>query len=239
MLKRNVIFLFAFAVIASSINAQVRPGVKLGYNFGGVTANYLGDGLADKLEAGAPGNFKNRSGFQVGMIADCPINNAFAIQPGVRSAMQGFTDEYESTHKVIRNFSLFYLQVPVYFQYRLNIAEEANLLFQAGPYAGLGLFGRQSLYRKGVLQELRDGCKKINFSEDFNSAFDYGISAGVGIEFFRFQLVVAYDLGLNKAIFKKNNGTGYSYNVDMRNNNFSVTLGFVFGRRDPLQNLRD
>ena len=109
MLKRNIILLFAFVAIVGSINAQVRPGLKLGYNFSGVMADYTGKELNPKA-AGAPDNFRMKSGFQAGLVADCPINDVISIQPGVRFAMQGFTDKYTGNGNVTRKFSLFYLQ---------------------------------------------------------------------------------------------------------------------------------
>ena len=244
MLKRNIILLFAVLAVVGSINAQVRPGIKFGYNLSGVTANYLGEDTPENLKkkAGDPGNFHMKSGFHGGMIADCPVNDVFAIQPGVRFSMQGFTDKYTSNGDVIRKFSLFYLQVPVYAQYKLNIAEETNLLFQAGPYFGYGLFGRQSFNRKGKAESLDDKYKKITFgngnAEDIYNAFDYGIGAGFGIEFFRFQFVAGYDFGLCKMNFNKDARSGI-YNVDMRNHNFTVTFAVIFGRRDPLHNQKD
>jgi len=244
MLKIRIFFLLACMAIAGSVSAQVRPGVKLGYNLGGVMADYRGDKNAEDLKniAGDPANFHLKSGFQMGLIADWPINDAFAIQPGARFSMQGFTDKYISNGEVIRKFSLFYLQVPVYAQYRLNVAEDVHLLFQAGPYAGVGLFGRQSFTRKGKSQDLNDSQKKISFGKDTRDdipSLDYGIGAGVGIEFFRFQFMVAYDFGLNNPTFYKKDAKSATYNVDIRNHNLSVTLAVIFGRRDPLQNQRD
>ena len=244
MLKRNMILLLAFMAVAGSISAQVRPGFKLGYNLSGVMADYRGDKNSEELKniAGDPKNFHLKSGFQAGLIADCPINDVLAIQPGARFAMQGFTDKYISNGEVIRKFSLFYLQVPVYAQYRLNVAEDVNVLFQAGPYVGAGLFGKQSLTRKGKSQDLTDKQKKISFgsaSDDDIPVIDYGIGAGVGIEFFRFQFTIAYDFGLNTPNFNKKDAKSAIYNVDIRNHNLSVTLAVIFGRIDPLQNQKD
>jgi hypothetical protein len=242
MLKRNIILLFALTTVVGALHAQVRPGVKLGYNLSGVKADYAVATEPNLKVAGAPDNFRMKSGFQVGLVADCPINDAFAIQPGVRFTSQGFTDKYTSSGKAIRKFSLYYLQVPVYAQYRLNIAEAANLLIQAGPYAGFGLFGRQQYTMKGTSKDLPDDQKKITFgsdrSDDVRKAFDYGVSAGVGIEFFNFQFVVAYDYGLCKVNFEGQQGSG-QYNINMQNNNLSFTLAYIFGHRDPLQNKAD
>jgi hypothetical protein len=115
------------------------------------------------------------------------------------------------------------------------------VLFQAGPYAGMGLFGRQSFNRKGKSQDLSDAQKKITFGSgnDIQKEFDFGIGAGVGIEFTRFQLMLNYDFGLAKPTFYKKDAKSATYHVDMRNHNFSVTLAVIFGRRDPLQNQKD
>jgi len=244
MSKRFFILLIVFVAIVASVNAQVRPGIKLGYNLGGVVADYAGNNEKNPYNLGDPDNFHMRSGFQMGMIADCPINEAFAIQPGARFSMQGFSDRYKSGgttgSKVTRNFSLYYLQIPVYAQYRWNVYEETNVLFQAGPYFGLGLFGRQSI-TTAKSTSLTDDQKKITFGKgkDIQNAFDYGIGAGVGIEFFRFQFVVAYDYGLSKMAFDKPKAGSGPYKIDMRNHNLSITLAVIFGRRDPLQNQRD
>ena len=244
MLKKKIFLFLACMVIAGSISAQVRPGIKIGYNLGGVLAN-LPDNVSKSLYVtGNPDNFHMRSGFQGGLIADWPVNDVLAIQPGARFTMLGFTEKYRkgaaTGPAVIRRFSLFYVQVPVYAQYRLNIAEETNLLFQAGPYAGFGLFGRQSYNSNNKTPTgFSDKHKKIVFKEDFNNIFDYGISAGVGIEFYKFQLVAAYDFGLNKATFYKKEAYSGNMNIDMRNHNLSVTLAMIFGRRDPLQKQKD
>ena len=242
MLKNSIVLLFAFAVVVGSVSAQVRPGIKLGYNLGGVMANYHQG--ADQTSAPAnPDNFRMKSGFQGGLIADWPVNEKISIQPGARFIMHGFTDKYltniNSGYKVTRRFSLFYLQVPVYAQYRWNVYEETNVLFQAGPYFGYGLFGRQSYMRNGKSQDLNDSQKKITFgngtSKDISNGFDYGLGLGAGIEIYRFQLMVTYDFGLYKMNFEKSQAKSASYNVDMRNHTLSVTLAVIFGRRDPLQ----
>jgi len=250
MLKRNIVLLIAFASFACSVNAQVRPGIKLGYNLSGVMADYTGN--PDDLKntaAGYPDNFKMKSGFQAGMIADCPINDVFSIQPGARFSMQGFVDKHTSSptgsssgNKNTRKHSLFYLQVPVYAQYRWNVYEETNVLFQAGPYVGFGLFGRLSYIKNGKQQSLDDKYKKTTFGngtgKDIQKAVDYGFGVGAGVEFYRFQLMLAYDYGFCKMPFQKQYSNG-KYNIDMNNHNFSVTLGIIFGRRDPLHNQKD
>ena len=244
MLKRKFFFWLIFIAIAGSVSAQVRPGLKMGYNLSGALAK-LPDGVDKSLYVtGNPDNFHIRSGFQAGMFADCPVNTTISIQPGARFTLQGFTEKYKrgapTGPEAIRRFSLYYLQVPVYVQYRLNVAEDTHVLFQAGPYGAVGLFGRQSYHTGGKTPTgFGDKNKKIVFDEDFDHRFDYGIGAGVGIEYVRFQLMVNYDFGINQSTFYKKEAYSGNMHVDMRNHNFSVTLGVVFGRRDPLQNQKD
>ncbi len=242
MLKRNISLLFVAFAITCFVNAQVRPGVKVGYNLSGVFADYIGSKAEDPNAAGYPDNFHMKSGFQIGLYADCPINEAIAIQPGIKFTTQGFTDKYDSgagSGKVERRFSLYYLQVPVNAQYKLNVGEQLNVVFQAGPYVGYGLFGRQKYTRKGKSVSLSSEQKKITFgngtADDIHNAFDYGVGAGVGIEFFNFQLMVGYDLGLYKMTFDKKNAKSATYDVRMQNNGFSATLAYTFGRKDALQ----
>ena len=248
MLKISIFLLFAFVTVAGTVNAQLRPGIKAGYNAVGVMADVLFEHPDRPNAASQPENFKMKSGFQIGMIADWQFNETWALQPGARFAMLGFSDEFNaggaSGANELRKFSLYYLQIPVYVQYKLNLIEEANLLFQAGPYIGYGLFGRQARFRRGASVDLPDDQKKISFGSDPTKSsddlyrMDYGIGAGVGIEFFRFQFMVNYDLGMNKALFNKTNAPS-RYNVDIRNHNLSVTLAVIFGRMDPLHSSRE
>jgi hypothetical protein len=225
--------------IAGSINAQVRLGVKTGYNLSGVMADYLGDEenptTREKM-GGDPRNFKLKSGFQFGMIADCPVNDAFAIQPGVRLSIQGFKDKYKNSQgkNEERETSLYYLQVPVYAQYRYNIGNETNFLFQAGPYFGYGLSGRHTFTRNDVLQTMLNSQKKISFGNDrdIQKYFDYGIGVGIGIEVInRVQLMLAYDYGLNRVPFYKD-VKEVPYHIDMRNHTFSLTVGVLIGKKE-------
>ena len=209
MLKKFFILLFVFAAIADSVNSQARFGLKMGYNYSGVIADYAGvyvPGLTGRpspdhpFAAGFPDNFKMKSGVQAGFIVDLPMNDIIAIQPGAKFTMMGFIDEHKPNQSVYkRRFSLYYLQVPINVQYRMNIAEDTNLLFQSGPYIGFGLFGRQSLTTSAAnAPNLGDPQKKITFGNKKDiGAVDFGIGAGFGIEYYRFQLMVGYDFGLN------------------------------------------
>ncbi len=235
MLKNNVFFFLLAFLMIGSLEAQVRPGIKTGFNLTGVSADYIGTSTLSGDKAGDPDNFHMKGGFQIGMVVDWTINEWFTIQPGARFTMQGFKDEYQNNGNFLRKFSLYYFQVPIYAQYKYNLGH-VNLIGQAGPYLGYGLFGRQKYSKNSQSKSLDDSYKKIDFGngsgDDIHNAFDYGVGVGVGAEFGALQLMVAYEFGLYKATFDKKAYSG-DYKLHMQNNGLSITLAFIFGKKFP------
>ena len=233
MMKRNIMLLITAFVMSGLVEAQVRFGIKTGYNFNGVIADYVGAGQSGTNKAGNPDNFHFKPGFQIGVLGDWMLNETLAVQPGLRFTMQGFVDEYTSGSNIERKFSLYYLQLPVNAQYKFS-AGPVNIVAQAGPYLGYGLFARQSYFKKGASKNLSDEDKKIKFgngsADDIWKAFDYGVGAGVGVEYGGLQLMVEYGLGLNKMTFNKNMKSAY-YKINMQNTGLSITLAYIFGKK--------
>ncbi len=95
-----------------------------------------------------------------------------------------------------------YLNLPIYASYRLNFAEASQLQINFGPYLAYGLHGDDHYF---------DGCKR----------FDMGLGVGAGYTLKRWYLGVDYQFGLMNIY----DGEG---NASMKNNNFSITLGYNF-----------
>lgn len=225
MTKKSIILLLVFMVATVSAEAQVRAGLKAGFNLSNVSAK--------DAKTGDKESYDMKPGFQAGGILDWAVGESFSVQPGVRFATQGFIDKYEDNGSFVRNFTLYYIQIPVNAQYRLPVGENAGVLFQAGPYFGIGLSGKQKATKNGVKQSLSDTYKKINMgnesSDDIRNGIDYGVGVGVGVEFFRFQVMAEYNFGLYEMTFEKH--TPKLYNIDMKNNGLSVTMAFLFGKK--------
>ncbi len=224
MIKRTIVLVLSVLATINSVEAQVRPGVKAGYNLSNV--------FAKDAKTGDKYSYNMKSGFQFGAFVDYSLGERLSIQPGAQFATQGFVDKYTDNGSFIRKFSLYYLQIPVNVQYKLPLGG-IDMVFQAGPYFGYGLSGRQKVWKNDVKQELSDERKKIsiggNSSDNLQNAIDYGIGAAVGIEFVNIQFLVGYNVGLHDLTFKKS--TGKAYNNDMKNNGLTFTAAYVFGKK--------
>ncbi|MDR2037503.1 MAG: PorT family protein [Bacteroidales bacterium] len=230
-MKKTILLLI---VISSTVcvHAQRKFGIKAGYNLSGIY-NISGSVVGD---APAP-DWGMKSGFQGGILGDFRLNRSFYLQPSLMFSMQGFKDEYESNGSAKRLFSLYYLQVPINLQYKLDLGEP-KLIFQAGPYAGLGLFSRQRYFKKDVLQKIDDKYKKLETTsnkknDDSRPSFDFGVGVGVGVQLLRFQLMAGYNFGFTEISFDKD---VYSrkYDIKMKNHGLFITLTCLFGKDDVL-----
>lgn len=131
----------------------------------------------------------SKPGFSAGLFFRKQINDAFSIQPELNYSLKGVQINYnnflQGSGKYRYNLS--YVEIPVL----ANIHFGENLYISAGPYAGL----LTSVKIKDV-----DGEGDINEVEeldrdDFNT-FDYGLAAGVGVNFNSGTVGVRYNYGL-------------------------------------------
>lgn len=95
-----------------------------------------------------------------------------------------------------------YLNLPIYASYRLNFAEASQLQINFGPYLAYGLHGDDDYF---------DGVKR----------FDMGLGVGAGYTLKRWYLGIDYQFGLMNIY----DGKG---DASLKNNNFSITLGYNF-----------
>ena len=226
MLKKVFVFISLAVITASSVQAQVTLGVRAGYNHTNMTNKYAGQ-APDEAD-------RNQSipGFQAGLVADFALSSHFGVQPGLIFATQGATvyREEDSREKLVH--SLNYLQLPVNLQLKFRIGG-AKLLFQAGPYAGYGLFGEVKSYMDDGKRVnptewgLEKDFYKITFDGDKEkmqsyAAFDYGVGGGLGLQFGHIQVVAGYNHGLN-------NITNHE-NISLKNKSWTATVTYLLGK---------
>jgi hypothetical protein len=237
MIKKVFLLVIVFTTAVSGIQAQVeepnRVGIIAGYNLSGLT------GVSGTATGGTP-DWGMVSGFRAGLAGEFPLAKSFYLQPALLFTSQGFKDEYTPTGSTVnakRKFTFYQLQIPINVQYKLNLGIP-KIIFQIGPYAGYGLFGRQKYYRNDVSKDLSDQYKKLSFGnnkkgDNIRPAFDYGVGAGVGVQIHRFQVLAGYNYSLGALKFEKN---AYSRNYDIKgsNNVFFASFSFFFGRYPSL-----
>ena len=229
MMTKKISVLFAVIILtAGYAQAQFNFGLKAGFNLTNMSEKYDGE----KPDKDDRGNFK--PGFQIGLIGELSLSDAFAIQPGIVFATQGTTykgswdDEY-SKGEGKEKMNLNYIQIPINAQYKMDLGG-MKLLLQAGPYLGYGIGGKyKSEYTEDGETEKGDG--KIKFgkrdenSEDYETAyipnaFDFGIGLGAGLQFDNIQVVVGYNIGLaNMTDVDK---------ASMKNNGLAFTVAYLF-----------
>ena len=197
-------FLFLFCWTTINLHAQFSIGPKIGMN---ITSLY-GD------ESNDHNNYK--LGLQIGLSGEYQFNETWALQSGVLYSQCGAmakmilptssTGRYSDIMKMVTNLN--YLRMPVNAMTKIPLGK-SKLLFQAGPYLGYGIGGKNKIWInddkitgsqwKAIEDELGVGERLSmgNGSDDLYKAFDFGLGAGIGIQLGRhFQFLAEGNLGL-------------------------------------------
>lgn len=204
-------------LIGVSVNAQDKPitfGVKAGVGI----SNFSGDF----------NNTKAKVGFNAGITLDYALTSDLYLLTGLDFATKGSKLDENSGLKM----NLSYLQLPVHLGYKLAIMDNAKIVFRAGPYIGYAVDGKWNVKAGGVegnVSAFGDEAKAEGLKM---SRFDFGLGAGVGVEFGQIGVGIGCDFGLaNISDFGKINVDGLDLdasNVKVRNMNAYLTLGYKF-----------
>ena len=172
-------------------NAQiVKFGVKGGVNF----AN---------LDGGPEGiDYKSKTGFHAGAVAEIKILPNFAIQPEAMFSSQGAASDVDG----VDDFNLDYISVPVMAKFYLVTD---RLSIEAGP---------QFSFLVDDSSKAFDEAGEINEGYDPKS-FDFAVAGGLGLNIAGGLFAQArYTVGL----------TEISRRADAKNSVFQVSLGYMF-----------
>ncbi len=198
-------------------------GVKAGMN------------LSDMLIKDDYGTYSDDSemnpGFHFGPTVEFPINETFAFESGLLLSTKGLKmseketymgDTYEYSTKT----NLLYLDIPLTAKATIDLGG-SKIYGTLGPYIGIGLSGKTK-YEYTENGETETNEEDINFGsdevEDDLKRFEYGLSAGAGIEFNSIQVGITYGLGLA-------NISSYTDDGDkVKNRVLGISLGYRFGK---------
>lgn len=197
------------AMMVSTANAQAVRKNNGGFQLvGGVNManiSVTNDGRVDDA--------KMITSFRAGAIVDVPLTNYLSLQPGLvytgKGAQTTFgksTDAsyYQSTSNPM------YVEMPFNLVAKLPLGEYSNLFFGAGPYAAMGVGGKNKVNGKifgvGFQSEnniiFNNDNPTTSQEEDAGygklKRFDYGMNALGGIEFNKFSLGANYGWGFTK-----------------------------------------
>lgn len=189
-------------------------------------------------DAGGIDDAKMLVGFHAGLQGDIPVvKNILSIQPGILFTGKG--SKTQSGNTTDANYfratsNPMYIEVPVNVVLKVPMGGEAKFFAGAGPYAAMGIAGRNKTEGK-IFGVAFSSDKKIQFSNDDPTTsgeegagfgimrrFDYGLNGTVGFEGEKAMFSVNYGLGLAKL----QSGTNNSANNNNKHRVLSVTVGF-------------
>ncbi|MEJ7646323.1 MAG: porin family protein [Chryseolinea sp.] len=186
-------------------DAQARMGVKGGLN----VSNLYVDDVDDE---------NARFGFNVGVYGQIFSNDVFALQPELLFSTKGSKNEFKNAFFGIDQtvkFNLNYIDLPVLAVIKLGESAEIHV----GPYASY-LVNANVDYSGNI--NANDELDKDDFS-----AFDFGLTGGIGFNFGAMQVGARYNYGLVKVA--DSNG-GEALLGDAKNSNAQLYLAFNFAQ---------
>lgn len=182
----------------SSSNAQIlKFGVKGGVNF----ANLNGG------TEGIDYDFKNKTGFYAGAVAEIKILPNFSLQPEAMFSSQGAASDVEG----IDDFNLDYISVPVMAKFYL-ITDRLSI--EAGPQFSFLINDSDAVFNEIVSDEMSERVEGQK-----PKSFDFAIAGGASLNIAGGLFAQArYTIGL----------TEISKNAEAKNAVFQLGLGYMF-----------
>ncbi|ATL46723.1 hypothetical protein COR50_05745 [Chitinophaga caeni] len=231
-MRKKILLSIVALTFAGASMAQVRVGIKGGWNLANVT----------KDNNGSVDNKNSLSSYNIGVIADLPLSEVLSFQPGIFYTGKGSkleSGDKNSTFYSKSTTNPMYIEIPLNFLGKIPIGNNARLFAGVGPYAAFGVAGKNK-YEYIAAGINVNGEDNIKWDDDtpFNDddpnqgwdkfkRFDYGANFLAGVEVGDNFLVSAqYGLGLAKIRSGSDNGSDDKY----KNRVFSVSIGYMFGR---------
>ena len=146
-----------------------------------------------------------KSGFKVGVTYEMILSKFSSVESGLFLSNKG-TIINQQPDKII---NLNYLVIPYCWKLSLDNGS-VKVYCLGGPYLSFGLNGKS-------------GDVKVNWKSDLKR-FDFGLTAGIGIEIRSIQLGLSYDLGLSNLAPNEY----YMNSLDIKNRVFGISLGYRF-----------
>ncbi|MFD2936972.1 porin family protein [Spirosoma flavum] len=211
-MKKSVNTLFATAALLTgalflnSSDALAQGRTRIGLK-GGLNASslfYDSQGATNKNE---------RIGFHVGVFAQAPVGEFFAIQPELLYMTKGASADYNVLGFNGKNtFKLNYAELPVLATFKLGQAVE----LQAGPYVSY-------LLNSNVNSNGDFGTGTSAISRDNFNKVDYGIAGGLNIYFGKAFIGARYEQGLQQIA---NSGAAKTVLGNAKNGVGLLSIGF-------------
>lgn len=205
-MKKLVIIAIVLGFV-TTVNAQIRFGVKAGANFSQLYTSGATSGLnADQ--------YKGRFSYHFGGVMEYSLSNMFAIQPELMYMNQGANLKSDNSFGMSDgHVTLNSIQLPVNVKASFPLGKN-KLYVYAGPYVGYNIYGKA----RGKIDGNKQDASLFSKGSDMKR-LDYGVGMGVGIEVNKFTIGVGNQFGLCNI----NDATG-----KMKAGNITLSVGYFF-----------
>lgn len=202
-MKQLIIFVAVCSLSMATMAQQSKVFIKGGLNLANISKN----------SAGEVDDAKTLASFHAGIMADLPIGQYFAIQPGLLftgkgSKIQNGNPSDNNYYKATTN--PLYVELPVNAVFKVPLEKNSQLFVGAGPYIAMGVAGQRKIEGKiaGVSYSRKDD---IDFSNDDPTTLNKEEGAGFGImRRFDAGLNATAGLIINKFLVQVNYGHGFT-----------------------------
>lgn len=179
-MKKTILITILICGLSYFGNAQL--GIQLGANTSTITNNGL----------------DRHIGLNIGATLGLG-KNGFQFIPGVLFSQKGAKASYGGTTSKIR---INYLEIPLNLSFGFGIGDDNRLLFKAGPYVAVPLFG-----------SIKTGSEKesLEITEDVNP-LDLGYNAGIAFRLSSYQIGIDLSKGIVNALQNNQTINGISAN---------------------------
>lgn len=176
-------------------------------------------------------DFNTNPGFQIGLVADFPIQGIFSFETGLMLSSKGYRENEEFTemgerYKYNSSLNLMYLEIPLAAKASFDLGG-VRVYGNFGPYLGMGISGKYK-WDYSYSGESDKGDETVNWGNDPENEefrrFDYGLTMGAGVEINNLQIGLNYGLGL--ANVSSYNEDGFKAN----NRVLGLTVGYFFNK---------
>lgn len=179
-------------------------------------------------------NTDSRTGYHIGLIAHKQYSNKFYLRSGIEFTTKGAKSEEHWIHSDrddVRtwDYRLNYLQIPFAVGYKLPLNNATSLLINAGPYLSYGIYAKEK-YTYTLTDDSNPTGTTYheNVSNGFGEMgfhrFDFGVTAGMGVEYKQYLLNIGYESGILNLTSGMYDGGSFSW----RNQNITLSVGYFF-----------
>ena len=208
---KRLFYICMMCVLATvSAFSQVEFGVRAGGAY---------SSLVQKIEKDYESG--GRFGFNVAGLMEVPLYKGLSLRPEIAFVNQGgdyFSYQTEAGMNAHNKYSYYSIQVPVNVAYTFYLSDIRLSVF-VGPAFDFSLFGKMKTEETNVSTDIDFGSEK----EPNLRTFDFGISAGMSVEYKRFFFTIQNLTGLLDRRTVKREGESTLFQ-----NNVTFSIGYFF-----------